>query len=204
MKTIVAILGALFVLLGLAACGPTDVGPTDIGLAGIVATAVPPNIPLLPDMMQQAMAEQDGTYVIITLAGTLDEALAGQLGAAGIRLFDPLGEYRFQAYVPQTAVPALAILQAEQTIVSVEAIDPATKIKGAFPDPTERYAIIVHFYAEPTEGETAVLSDLMLVERTAVGAMNFVEGQATGAQIEALSILPFVKGIEEAVISTGG
>jgi hypothetical protein len=209
MKTIVVILGMLFVLWGLAACGPTDVGPTSVsptsvGLIDIEATAVPPNTPFFPGMMQQAMAEQDGVFVILTLTKTLDEALAQQFEAAGIRLFDPLGDYRFQAYVPQTAVSTLALWQAERHIVSVEAIDPITKIKGSFIDPAEHYAIVVHFYTEPTEAETAVLASQMQVERTAVGVMNFVEGQATGAQIEGLSALPFVKAIEEAVVSSGG
>jgi hypothetical protein len=188
MKTIPTILIILFSLMGLTACEPTAVPPDNT----------------LPAAVQQALAEQDGAYVILTLAGMLDEALAGQLETAGIRLFDPLGEYRFQAYVPQTAVPALAAWQTDQTIVSVEAIDPASKINGVFTDPARRYAIVVHFYAEPAAGETAVLAEQMVVERTAVGVMNFAEGQATGAQIEALSTLPFVKGIEEAVVSTGG
>lgn len=185
MKTIVTMLGVLLVIWGLAACRPDP------------AT-------ILPDEVQQAMNTQEGAYVILTLADTVDEALADQLAAEGIILYDPLGEYRFQAYVPQTAVPALATRQANETIVGIEAIDPATKIKGTFADATAVYTIIVHFYTAPTAAETAVLSQFMQVEQTAVGVMNFVAGEASGAQIPAISALPFVKGIEEAVLSSGG
>ncbi len=64
--------------------------------------------------------------------------------------------------------------------------------------------MVVQFYAAPTEAQTAVLAESMTVTRTAVGVMNFAEGQATGEQVKQLAELPFVKSIAEAVVSTGG
>ncbi|MFO7683913.1 MAG: hypothetical protein R6X34_28105 [Chloroflexota bacterium] len=158
----------------------------------------------LADRVQAMMDGDAGAYVVLTLPGTVDAALTQQLDAAGIVLFDPLGEYRYQAYVPLTAVPTLTALHDNNVIIDVTAIDPTTKIKGDFADAQAPYAIVVHFYTAPTESETAVLSDTMVVEQTAVGVMNFVEGQATGAQIKQLVELPFVKLVEEAVVSSGG
>lgn len=154
--------------------------------------------------VQTMMGEADGAYVLLTLASTLTPDVEQRLVEAGIVLFDPLGENRFQAYVPQTAVATLTTLRDANVILDVTAIDPATKIKGAFANPQETYNVIVQFYAAPAENETAVLADHMIVNRTAVGAMNFVEGQATGAQIKQLADLPFVKLVEEAVVSSGG
>jgi hypothetical protein len=183
--TITLTIVVLMVLL--AACGPT-----------------PAESPSLPEEVTAALAEQDGAYVILTLSNTLDAALVQRLAEAGILLFDPLGNNQFQAYLPATAVPALTALRTDGTVTGVMAIDPASKIRGEFSDAQETYAVIVHFYAAPTEGETAVITAQMQVEKTAVGVMNFVEGQATGAQIREMANLPFVKGIEAAVISTGG
>jgi tRNA U55 pseudouridine synthase TruB len=81
--------------------------------------------------------------------------------------------------LPPTAVSTLATLQANQTITGVAAIDPATKIKGAFTDAAKSYTVIVHFYAAPAEAEMAVLANQMAVRDTAVGVMNFAEGEAT-------------------------
>jgi len=186
MKRIVLLL-SLFSLVWLAGCGATAAEDGD-----------------LPDEVTAALAEQDGAYVVLTLANTLDASLAQRLEAAGILLFDPLGNNQFQAYLPATAVPALAALRADGTVTGVMAIDPASKIRGEFPDAQASYAVIVHFYAAPTAAETAVLAAQMEVEKTALGVMNFAEGHATGAQIREMVDLPFVKAIEEAVISTGG
>jgi hypothetical protein len=183
--TITLTIVVLMVLL--AACGPT-----------------PAESPSLPEEVTAALAEQDGAYVVLTLANTLDASLAQRLEAAGILLFDPLGNNQFQAYLPATAVPALSALRADGTVTGVMAIDPASKIRGEFPDAQASYAVIVHFYATPTAAETAVLAAQMEVEKTALGVMNFAEGHATGAQIREMANLSFVKAIEAAVISTGG
>jgi hypothetical protein len=187
MKTITITLSILMAIVWLVACGPTDAGPAS-----------------LPEEVEKMLAEEGGAFVILTLADTLDASLQAQLDEAGIVLFDPLGANQYQAYLPQTAVPTLAALQANQNITSVAAIDPATKIKGSFTDPAKSYAIIVHFYKAPAEAETDVLANQMTVRDTAVGVMNFAEGEATANQIEAIANLSFVKGIEEAVVSTGG
>lgn len=173
-------------------------------LWGWLAGCTPGQADTLPERVQGMINGRDGAYVIVTLPGTLDETIAQQLDAAGIVLFDPLGEYRFQAYVPAAAVPFLATLHTSNVILDVTSIDPTTKLRGEFADPQAAYAIVVHLYGAPTAMETTVLSDQMVVERTAVGVMNFVEGQATGAQIEQLVELPFVKRVEEAVVSSGG
>jgi hypothetical protein len=184
MRRINLFLSLLLVWMWLAGCGAEEMG--------------------LAAQVEELMGDDDGVYVVVTLAETLDEATVGRLAAAGIALFDPLGGSRYEAYIPATAVSALTALHQDNIITSVASIDPATKIKGAFPDPQESYAIIVHFYVAPTEAETAVLATHMRVERTAVGVMNFVEGWAAGADIPSISQQPFVKGIEETVRSTGG
>lgn len=187
MKTLLVVLGSMLMLAFLATCAPVN---------GAVDT--------LPEQVQVMMDQQEGAYVLVQLSGTLNAETERQLGEAGIVLFDPVGEYQFQAYVPATAVPALTALQANHTIVAVTAIDPADKLKGAFSEPQKVYDVVVQFYAAPTEAQTAVLADSMIVTRTAVGVMNFTEGQATGEQIRQLADLPFVKSIAEAVVSTGG
>ncbi|MCB8984660.1 MAG: hypothetical protein H6659_12600 [Ardenticatenaceae bacterium] len=187
MKSILTILSSLLLLAVLAACAPTN------GAAG-----------QLPPEVQTALPENEGAYVVLTLPETVTPELEGQLEAAGIRLFDPLGEHRYQAYVPQTAVTALSSLQADDLVQDVAIIDPASKIKGEFANARQTYRIVVQFYEEPTEEETAVLADHMNVGRTAEGVMNFVEGRATGAQIKQLAELPFVKLIEPATRNTGG
>lgn len=187
MRIIPIIFSVLAFLVLLAACGPT---------ADEVTT--------IPAEIEEVLLESDGAYVVLTLATTLDASLAQQLENAGIVLFDPLGENRFQAYLPATAVPSLTTLLTNQTIKGVALIDPATKIQGEFPDPAAPYDVIVHFYTAPSEAETAVLASTMQVENVAEGVMNFAAGQATGAQIREIATLPFVKGIEEAVLSTGG
>lgn len=187
MKIIPRIFSVLAYLVLLTACGPT------------VA-----EINTIPVEVEEVLSESDGAYVILTLANTLDVTLGQQLENAGIVLFDPLGENRFQAYLPATAVSSLTALLANRTITGVALIDPATKIKGEFPDPAVPYEVIVHFYAAPTAAETAVLASFMAVEKIAEGVMNFAEGQATGAQIREIATLSFVKGIEATVVSTGG
>ena len=184
MTRINGFLSLLLVWIWLAGCGVEEVG--------------------LARQVEELMGDDDGVYVVVTLAETLDEATVTQLAATGITLFDPLGGYRYEAYIPATAVSALTPLHHENLITAIVPIGPATKVKGAFPDPQESYAVIVHFYTAPTEAETAVLDSHMRVARTAIGVMNFVEGQAAGAEIPAISELPFVKGIEKAVLSTGG
>ncbi len=175
-------------------------------LLAVLATCAPVSgdAESLPPQAQTATAADRGAYVVLTLPQTLTPALQGQLEAAGIRLFDPLGENRFQAYVPATAVSALTALQADNLISDVTGIDPASKIKGDFANGQQLYDVVVQFYETPTESETAVLADHMTVGRTAVGVMDFVEGQATGAQIKQLAELPFVKLIEPATRNTGG
>ena len=176
-----------------------------IWLAGCGATAVTVNdLPDLPDEVTAALAEQGGAYVILTFATTLDPALTERLAEAGILLFDPLGGNQFQAYLPATAAPTLDRLRADGVVTGVAAIDPASKIQGEFADAQEIYAIIVHLYAAPTADQTALLADYMVIEQTAVGVMNFMEGQAAAAQIQEMARLPFVKAIEEAVVSSGG
>lgn len=187
MKNFAKIISIFLFLILLAACAPTADENNN-----------------LPAEVEEALGENEGAYVILTLATTLDASLAQQLENAGIVLYDPLGENRFQAYLPATAVATLTTLLTNQTITAVALIDPATKIKGDFPDPAAPYNVIVHFYAAPTEAETAVLASAMQVENVAEGVMNFAAGQATGAQIREIATLPFVRGIEAAVISTGG
>ena len=187
MKTLLVVLGSMLMLAFLATCAPVN---------GAVDT--------LPEQVQAMMDQQKGAYVLVQLSGTLNAETERQLGEAGIVLFDPVGEYQFQAYVPATTVPALATLQANHTIVAITAIDPADKLKGAFSEPQKAYDVVVQFYAAPTEAQTAVLAESMTVTRTAVGVMNFTEGQATGEQVKQLAELPFVKSIAEAVVSTGG
>lgn len=187
MKTLLVVLGSMLMLAFLATCAPVN---------GAVDT--------LPEQVQAMMDQQEGAYVLVQLSGTLNAETERQLGEAGIVLFDPVGEYQFQAYVPSTAVSALATLQANHTIVAITAIDPADKLKGAFSEPQKAYDVVVQFYAAPTEAQTAVLAESMTVTRTAVGVMNFVEGQATGDQVRQLAEMNFVKSIAEAVVSTGG
>ncbi|MFO7538747.1 MAG: hypothetical protein R6X32_11925 [Chloroflexota bacterium] len=187
MKPITALLSILFALVWLTACGPTAVDQS-----------------YLPHEVATMLADQDGAYVILTLATTLDASLAQQFEEAGILLFDPLGDNRFQAYLPAAAVPALTTLHNDAAVVAVDPIDPAGKIKGTFADRQEPYAIVVHFYTAPSDAETAVLANQMQIDKTAVGPMNFVEGKATRSQIREIATLPFVKGIEEAVLSSGG
>ncbi len=187
MKSIVVILSGLLLITPLAACVPVN----DAGRQ-------------LPPQVQTLMEENQGAYVVLTLSEALNSELEQRLDEAGIVLFDPLGEYRYQAYVPQTAVSTLATLQDNNLILEVAAIDPASKIKGEFANSQETYNVIVHFYAPPTTNETAVLTDHMIINRTAEGAMNFVEGQATDAQIKQMAELPFVKLIEQAVVYDSG
>lgn len=187
MKSILIIISSLLLLALLAAC------------ASVNDAAAP-----LPPSVQTMMTENEGAYVLLTLAEAPDPALEIQLNEAGIRLFDPLGENRFQAYVPSTAVSTLSALQADDLILDVAAIEPASKIKGEIADPQAAYDVVVHFYEAPTESETAVLAEHMIVDRTAVGVMSFVEGRATGAQVKQLAELAFVKRIELAVVNTGG
>jgi hypothetical protein len=187
MRVITAILGALVVLSLLAGCAP----------AGVEGRPLPPDVEAL-------LAEEGGAYVVLTLASTLDAALERRLDAAGIVLYDPLGGSQYQAYLPAAAAGALADLQAEAVITKVAAIDPESKLKGDFDDPSETYAVIVHLYAEPTTEISAALDEHMTVLRRGEGVMHFVEGQATGAQIRALIALPYVKAVEAAVSYSSG
>jgi hypothetical protein len=172
---------------------------------GLLACSQMPDLEKgLPEEVATSLAEQGGVYVILTLSTTADQALAEQLSAAGIALFDPQGDNRYLAYIPARAVGTLATLLADESIRAVSLIEPATKIKGEFTDLEETYPIIVHFYQAPTSEQAVQLGSAMTIWNTASGVMNFAEGQATGAQIEAIARLPFVKWIEAAVISTGG
>jgi hypothetical protein len=187
MKVIVILIALLALGFGLPAC-----------------SQMPDLEKVLPEEIATSLAEQGGVYVILALSITADQALAEQLSAAGIELFDPQGDNRYLAYIPARSVGTLATLLADESIRSVSLIEPATKIRGEFGDPEEAYPIIVHFYQAPTSEQVAQLGSAMTIWNTATGVMNFAEGQATGGQIEAIARLPFVKWVEAAVISTGG
>ena len=197
MKTLWIVIISVWLLAFAAGCGPA----ADRSATGGPAVS---DAALLPQEVATAMADHDGAYVVLTLPGTLDTEREQQLREAGIRLFDPLGENRFQAYVPQTAVSDLSALKSSDLIVDLSPIEPASKIKGKFRNLQQTYGIVVHFYEALTESETAVLSDHMIVDNTAVGAMNFIEGRATGEQIQQMSELPFVKLIEPITRNSSG
>ena len=197
MKTFWIVLISVWLLALTAGCGPA----VDRSVAGGAAAS---EAALLPQGVATAIAVDDGAYVVLTLPGTLGAEQKQQLREAGIQLFDPLGENRFQAYVPQTAVSDLSALKSSDLIVDLSPIEPASKIKGKFRNLQQTYGIVVHFYEALTESETAVLSDHMVVHNTAVGAMSFIEGQATGEQIQQMAELPFVKLIEPITRNSSG
>lgn len=187
MKAIVMLITLLVLAFGLPAC-----------------SQMPELESEFPDEVATSLAEHEGAYAVLTFSNTLDQALERQLTSVGIVLFDPQADNRYLAYVPARSMGTLAALLADGTIDAVNAIDPSTKIKGEFGDLEEAYPVVVHFYEAPTEEQVTQLGSVMTIWNTATGVMNFTEGQATGAQIEVIARLPFVKWVEPAVISTGG
>jgi hypothetical protein len=187
MRRVAAIVSAMLGLSLLVGCGATSVEGK----------------PLPPDV-EALLAVEGGAYVVLTFDTTLDSSLEERLEAAGVALYDPLGNHSYQAYLPASAVEVLDELEADERLTDIALIDPESKVRGSFDDPAATYDVVVHLYDTPTADETAALEEGLTVLRTGEGVMHFVEGKATGAQIRALVALPFVKAVEAAVPNTGG
>ncbi|MEM7343417.1 MAG: hypothetical protein AAF485_04185 [Chloroflexota bacterium] len=155
------------------------------------------------------ISDSAGSYFLIQFETTLDIELRQELGELGVRLYDPLENSVYQAYIPATALPSLEKILNKNKIISITTIPPQGKLKAPLDDAgqinfEESYLITVQFFDKLTTTEKEMLEKTMTVDEYAEGVINFAQGHTLGSNLNSIAALPFVKLVEEVVPASIG
>ena len=170
----------------------TPVSPTDVDF-----------IEEIDPLIREQLSQTNGGYFILQFNDlSIDQDTQSKLSASNIRLFDPVAEFGYYAYLPSESLSTIEELLQNGVLERIDLIPDGDKWRDELQedvqtDQQQRVELIVQFFEEPSLTDQEKLEELLDVSAYSFGPVNFAEGTAAANDVEKILSLPFVKLVED-------